>query len=722
MTAIIHQYPGRMQKCFVGALLFAACLFALPNRLLAQDANPPAILLADRVTISEADQIMTAQGHVQIFYGQITLNASSIVYDSQRGTISVAGPLVVEDGDGTRIFADFAQLSPDLVDGVIQGARLLLANRLQFLSAEIRRTSGRYTTLYKSVGSSCQVCFDRPVPVWQIRSDRIIHDRQEKTLYFSNATLDVFGLPVFHLPYLRIPDPTVTRATGFLVPRFLSADLYGTGVKTPYYLVLSDQSDATLTPFVTTKGTAILELEYRKWFQSGSAVISGALALNDGISSAGPRGFVHAKADFALRKGFRVGLDVFSASDEDFLRQFEYSTADRLTSVGSIYRYRNEDYFEFGTVVFQSLRSSEDFASVPVVLPELSFRRHVPLNVPGLHLSVGANMLGLVRSEGRDVLRIGVNADANYIKYLASGVVVQAMGKLDINSYQTLNDTANFSSDVVSLVIPTLALSIRVPFARYTTNAIETFEPVFQLVHTGEPSSSGLIPNEDSQQVEFDETNLFSINRYPGLDRSEFGLRANVGANYNRISNSGWNIGATVGQVFRLDNASEFSPGSGLGTGVSDFLGALTLELPSQFRMINRVLFDSDFQFKRAETQVAIFKENYQIDASFLHLDADANAGALDVRNEVALAGAWRFRPNWEISGNARYNLTEHTPTKASGTLTYGSECIKVELSASRSYTTSDNIPPATSYGLTVKLAGFGGAAEQSWPAATCGL
>ncbi len=38
-----------------------------------------------------------------------------------------------------------------------------------------------------------------------------------------------------------------------------------------------------------------------------------------------------------------------------------------------------------------------------------------------------------------------------------------------------------------------------------------------------------LIPNEDSLDFEFTDDNLFSLNRFPGIDRLEGGPRANVG-------------------------------------------------------------------------------------------------------------------------------------------------------------------------------------------------
>ncbi len=695
--------------------------FLLVPAIAWSQASPaPSLILADRITFSEVDGLLVADGNVQIVYDGISLSAASLTYDSVNGTINATGPIILTDSDGTRIFADTAALSPDLVDGLIRGARILLANRFQFASAEVRRTEGRYTTLFKTVGSSCNVCFDRPVPIWQIRAERVIHDRVEKTLYFSDAKIEFFGLTVLRLPYLRMPDPTVARASGLLNPEFLSGDLFGYGVKLPYYLVLGEQSDATITPFLASRGTVILEGEYRRMFRNGSFNIDGALALRDGITNEDLRGYLRTDAQISLGQQFILDIETISVSDEAFLRQFGYSDQDRLTSSAIVSRYRTIDYTELGVVVFQSLRDDEVYGTIPVILPEFAFRRHVPTDRIGGQLSVGANAVGLVRSDGRDVYRLGLSADWQGSRIFANGFVAEAFARADLNVYRVFDDAAFDQESVLSFVSPTVGAKLGWPMVRQSAAALEVFEPIVQVIYTGQGPGNDTVPNEDSQQIEFDETNLFSFNRYPGLDRAEAGLRINVGANYSLARSDGWNIAVFAGQVFRINNDSPFSEGSGLGTQVSDLLGALIVELPPDFRMINRVLFDDALDFKRAESQVLFRTESYDFEASYLHLDADANAGAPDTRDEISLGGNWQFRPNWQVSANARYNLTEDIPIDARGSLAFGNECIRVELSVSRSYTTSDNVPPATNYGLTLNLAGFGGAAEERWPAAGC--
>ena len=77
------------------------------------------------------------------------------------------------------------------------------------------RSSGNYTVFDNGVYTACAPCKDDPKkpPLWQVKGARIIHNQTEKMLYFENAQLEFFGVPMAYLPYFSTPDPTVKRKT-----------------------------------------------------------------------------------------------------------------------------------------------------------------------------------------------------------------------------------------------------------------------------------------------------------------------------------------------------------------------------------------------------------------------------------------------------------------------------------------------------------------------------
>ena len=95
-----------------------------------------------------------------------------------------------------------------------------MGNNVRLSAVEARRVDGRINTLSKAVYSPCRVCVEDPTPLWRIRARRVIHDETEKRIHYEDATFDVMGVPVAWLPWFSHADPTLDRASGFLVPEF----------------------------------------------------------------------------------------------------------------------------------------------------------------------------------------------------------------------------------------------------------------------------------------------------------------------------------------------------------------------------------------------------------------------------------------------------------------------------------------------------------------------
>ena len=60
-------------------------------------------------------------------------------------------------------------------------------------------------------------------------------------------------MPVAYIPYLRMPDPSVDRAIGFLVPEAVLTSNLATGLKLPYFIPMGLSSDLLLTPYLSSK-------------------------------------------------------------------------------------------------------------------------------------------------------------------------------------------------------------------------------------------------------------------------------------------------------------------------------------------------------------------------------------------------------------------------------------------------------------------------------------
>jgi LPS-assembly protein len=682
--------------------------------------TPPATsLVADEIAIDAEAGTVTARGNVEVFHAGRVLRAQSITYSEPGNEIRATGPLVLTDEDGGLILADAAALTPDLVDGLITNARLLIAGELQLAAAEVRRTGARYTSLFNTVASSCEVCIGTPVPTWAIRAERVLRDEEELQVHFRNATLELFGLPVVWLPYLRVPDPTVTRASGFLVPEFRRSQIYGAGVRIPYYRVLGPSGDVTLTPFLTERGGTLLEGEVRRRFARGGFDIGGVVMLDNRLDDRRGRGALSATGSYLLPQDFRAEVDVNLTSDDQFLEQFDYSSVDRLTSTGRVVRSRNSDYFELGTVGFQSLRPDEPSEAIPFVVPELRYRRIWRDPALGGRFAVDLDALGLVREVGRDVARLGGGGDWRREVRTTQGVLAAFEAGAQVDHYRVRDDPGQPGEQ--TRLTPWTSAELRWPLARSTAQALHVIEPAARLIWS-DALGDVTPPNEDSQLPEFDETNLFALDRFPGRDRVETGLRANLGIGYTRYGTGGWTLGATVGRVVRFDDTRQFEEGTGLRGHLSDWVGAVSVGYEG-LSVLNRFRLDGDFAIRRNEFGLAYANERASVTAAYVFLAADASnvdLGPQPESNEITFDGRYRILPNWRVGANWRYDAATGSNIRAGGSLTYGNECSEFDLSVSRRFTASANVPPSTSIGFTVRLIGLSGSGTEDWPRRTC--
>jgi LPS-assembly protein len=705
-----------MRRLALAGLALAGLIAASAPGPRAQEG--PVSLLADQVSYDRETRQLVAEGNVEVLYQGRVLRARRIVYDEAADEIRAEGPLVLTDPAGGVILADAAALTPDLTEGLMTSARLLIADQLQLAAAEVRRR-GRYATLYRTVASSCTICAENPTPTWALRASRVTDDTVARRIYFENARFELFGVPVGYVPRLSIPEPGVERASGVLVPSFLSSGIYGLGFKLPYYRTLGPSADMTVTPFVTTEGGVLLEGEYRTRLANGGFDISGVLAPSNPLEEGRPlRGTLALVGSLGLGAGFDADFDVAVASDNSFLAQYDYSDADRLTSVMSINRTLADEYVSLGTVAFQSLRDDEETDTVPFVFPEFTYRRLTGWGPGGGRFGLHADALGIRRDVGTNMLRGGAGVDWNREWVLGPGIRASTTGEALFDVYRVWDDPD--APDYDFRAVPTAAAGLRWPFVRSTPAADHVIEPIVRVAWSEAYGDEG--PNEDSLLPEFDETNLFSLDRFPGEDRVETGLRANLGVSYTRQDPAGWSLGATFGQVIRAEPDDDFAAGTGLSGRFSDYVGAIFLDFAQGTTLVNRALFNGS-DFLRNEFAIAYDGENTGVRAAYVFLaedDTNPLLGPQPETNEFAVDARYRFHRNWEVRGLWRYDVATDSNLRAGAGITYGNECAEFDLSVLRRYTSTSNLPPSTSIGFNLRLAGIGEDGERDWPPRVC--
>ncbi|WP_255301725.1 LPS-assembly protein LptD [Pelagimonas phthalicica] len=705
--------------------LALCALLALPSLPNAQEASTaaPALLVADSVFVESQDRLV-ATGNVEALHDGTHLTATQIIYDRATDTLEIIGPIRIVDPQGTILVADYATLDQEFKNGLLKGARMVLDQQLQLAAVEARRANGRYTQLSKVAVTSCQVCGDQAVPLWQIRAKQVVHDQQERQLYFDEAQLRVLDVPIMYLPHLRLPDPTLKRARGFLVPSLRSSTLLGAGIRVPYFIPFGDHKDLTLTPYLSPK-TRTLEFRYRQAFANGDINIAGAASYDTLISNV-LRGYVFADGQFNLPKDYKLSFSANAVLDASYLNDYNISDQDRLQSRIGVERVKPLEYSWAELTHFETLRALEDNDTQPAIALSFGREKRFFPSMLGGELRVGAEVHGHYRYssipidsadldlvvDGRDVARF--NGEISWRDRWTSGFGLQAgvSTHLWLDHYVTRQD--NTSDDNVTRLTPGVAVDLRWPFQSRSGNGGRTLlEPIVQYGWVGGDRPKN--PNDESTRVEFDEGNLLSLSRFPAADRREHGHQLAAGLRWRHISPQGWDAALTLGRVWRQDQDPDFSRSSGLQGKDSDWLVSGQFTHPSGLTLSARGLLDDTGRTNKAEASAAWSNDRLDLTASYLLLVADSAEERDRAQSEWTFDSTIRMTQHWSSSYEARYDLADQRLDRLGLGLQYRNECVQVDFKATRKYASATNLEPSTDFDLTVALKGFstGGSAKE---------
>ncbi len=210
-------------------------------------------------------------------------------------------------------------------------------------------------------------------------------------------------------------------------------------------------------------------------------------------------------------------------------------------------------------------------------------------------------------------------------------------------------------------------------------------EPVVQLAYSPRLKLDPNIPDEDSVAFEFDETNLFSLNRLPGFDLEESGFRANIGGRADVLWGANHSASFTAGRVFRTQADNAFLPTTGVQGTASDWVYGATVSPLTGVSFFVRQRLD-------AET-LAVHRNEAGLNVGFSRFNAgvrysyNESGEVIDSTGQVAIgrvedvqfSGGFAVTRNWTVSGAISRDMRQNVFPQSQLILTYHDDCVRVD-------------------------------------------
>ncbi len=678
----------------------------------AGQGKPPVLFSADQLGYDKRNALVIAQGHVEVVQGESIVLADNITYNQNTNEVFASGNVSLRQPDGNVMFAEKVRLKDSLQAGIIKNFRARLSDNSLFAAREARKFSPDVTELDYAVYSPCKLCKGKD-PLWQMKAKKVRIDNKEQQVTYNDVMLELYGVPVLWAPYFRHATPDADPKSGLLTPEWRASSELGTTVKTPYYISIAPNMDATLIPHINTKEAPVMAGEFRYLTDSGYAQFRGSITdphkrdeNGDRVPGREVRGHIDAAGDFRIDPVWTWGFAARRATDDTYLRRYDISQEDLLTSRLFAEGIDGRSYASVQGLAFQRLTDEAKPDSSPVVLPLGDVEWQSNPGWMGSRYNFDANTMILARRKGPQSRRLSLDGGWS-VPYIApGGHVFEAAFNLrgDAYSVQDVPQTGSPDFDgTYGRIIPEASLNWSYPLINeYEPGRSLLIEPIAGLIVSPNDLNSGKVPNEDSQVLEFSDTNVFDNNRYPGYDLVETGPRINYGmqGQWEFAQEDYFNF--LLGQNIRTSDDNAFPFSNDPTDNFSDYVGRFGVDLADWFTSSYRFRFDQEaFASRRHEFSTSFFFNPVFLHLDYLNLNEDPFLGD---RQEIFSSGSLALTDNWTFLAGARRDMEQQQMIDMNAGLRYQDECFGLLANFARSFISDRDVEPGTSFILKVEL------------------
>ncbi|MDV7340301.1 LPS assembly protein LptD [Terasakiella sp. A23] len=672
--------------------------------------------------------VITAKGNVEIIHDDRVLIADTVSYNQNKNVVTASGNVQVIDPEGNVTLTEYLEITSDLKTGIAKKLVLSLADRSVITAANAQRKEGRYTIAEDATYSPCEKCQDDPERplAWKLTAKEIVHDGKQRRLEYSDVFFEVFDVPVLYFPYFTHPDPTRKRESGFLSPSFGSRGTLDGFITAPFFVNIDDSTDLTLDPtYYYNLQQAHLGAEYRQHLTTGEIRLGGSLTYADGGEGATStekeefRGHIDSEGVFNVDQTWQWGFDINHATDETYIRRYGVDDrSDNSHLVSELYMegFRHRNYMKTNLNIYQEQReiNTSDLQDAKV---EYQFQHLSNPSSTGAYTRLDGDFYTVNRKN--DVRTSRLSADTSWVVPYTSdtGDLITLDANLITAAYYMSrfipdNDSNKYSGAQVRAV-PSLSMEWRKPLSRTQMNgqANEIFEPIVKVKVAPNVGQNHKIANEDSQDFEFDDTNLMKTNRFTGIDEIDGGQRIDFGFNWGIFGREGGYSQMFIGQSYRMRDDDTYDTNSGHKDNLSDIVGRVEVSPSNFLDVLYRYRLDkSNMSLNRSETGFTVGPKSTRFNLSHLFIEGSGDDSEYGTREEIYGKLDNKISKNWYSSIDGRYRLNDpEGGISYGGKLGYADECTELYLDVRRSFSEDRDIEPSDSITLRLELKNLGG-------------
>ena len=580
--------------------------------------GPTKILTSENYTILGEDILFdNNKGHIQsknktIIFDQNKnkINLENFNYDIKKNIFKSIGFVKIEDLEGNS--TEFSQIYIDTKKKEILGTDIKsFLNQKEFkvdernkprIFANTVKIENKNSTFDKSVFTICDYRENDKCPPWILQSKRMTHDKEKKTIFYNNAIIKVYDIPIFYTPYLSHPDPSVNRRTGFLPPSFSDSKNLGSGLSIPYFFNINKDKDFTITNKLYVSENPLFLGEYRQAFKTSNLILD--FGYTDGYKKTSSKKkpgkkhhfFTQFTKSFDSDDGSNSFLDfnLEDVSNDKYLELYKVKTDlvdynnDFLESSLS-YNYEKDNIFlRINSSVYETLKDNYN-DKYEYILPEITYDNNLFSSDKFGNMDFQSNFKVHNYDTNKTTKFLVNDFDWNYKDiFFDSGVKGKIIGNFKNVNYETKN-VSKYKEDSTSEFYSAFGYLSEVDlFKRSNDQSYQKITPKMLIRYA--PGSM----RKEADGAKLDSINIFNLDRLNNTNQIETGLSASLGFDYEYFK-TGKKFNFSAGQIINEVENKNMPSTSSLDEKLSDLVGSASLNINNDINLNYNFALDQNY-------------------------------------------------------------------------------------------------------------------------------
>ena len=553
------------------------------------------------------------------------------------------------------------------------------------------------TVVTKGVFTSCKLVEDECSP-WLIKAEKITHNKIKKTIEYKNAWLEIYDKPVVYFPFFYHPDPTVKRQSGFLMPKINSSNSLGSSIQIPYYNVVAENKDFTLSPRIFFDDKFMLQSEYRQVNKFTKSIYDHSFVRDDDNTKSHFFGNI-----YSLKNDNKIELNIETTSNKDYLQKYNVNSElvknDSLLNSYLTYEKNNDDYYFISSLeVFEDL-TENDSDSYEYIYPNYKFGKNFDTKIGGKFEFYSSGYQKKYETNRYDGLIVN---DLRYVSeiFMKDEGVINNFALVLKNVNSEGENSTELKENTDNKVLSSFVHNTKYPLIKKTDNYTNYLTPILSTRLS--LSETKNVSSED-QRITFGE--IFNIDRLNDDYMIEGGESLTIGTEYSLFNENNFNIlNLSAAQVLRLQENPDLPIDSTIGEKRSDFIGSLELN-PSEKTNIN---YSYSLDNNLDDLNYNYITANYSVNnfiTSFKFLEDNSSSGDKSfIENNTKIS----FKNNYSLQFNTNKNLEKNMTEYYNLLYEYKNDCLSAAINYRKSFYKDTNITPEENIFFTIKIIPFG--------------